>query len=434
MTYSFLTDPIFGCDEIRELLDDRAITAAMIRTEVALARVQADLGIIPEPSARAIMTALKDVEVEANLLGLGVKNEGVPVPALLSALREQLDPGDADWLHYGATSQDIVDTAMCLNFGAAQRVVGSKLTAVLDALEAKSDTHAQTLMLARTRGQLATPISFGLRLAQCAQPLIGLEAELSDVKRVALRVQFGGGSGSRSVLGEHGAVVAAKLAEELDLMDSPPWHTDRSGMRRLANWMSRCIAALAKIGRDFSIASRGEVGELHPANGGGSSTMPHKSNPVTAEALQSIAAVAVAFEAGLAASAVHAEERDGVMWPVEWALMPQLFEAAGAALNHALRLLDAMRVNVGGMRARVDEVPAVRSEAAVFALSSKLGRVAASEIVKDALKAGTRLEDVLTEHGDSEALLAISDAAFLNASTAMIRQIFSARNGGGSNA
>lgn len=434
MRSNFLTDPIFGHPPIQRALGDRAISTAMVRTEVALARAQSELDIIPKSSALAIEVELKDANVASDVLAQGVGQAGVPVPAMVQALRKRLTSEDADWLHFGATSQDIVDTAMCVCFDDALSILSADLATLIDNLEHQAAAHAQTLMLARTRGQLATPISFGLRLAQWAQPLIGLEAEVPDIRRAALRVQFGGASGSRNVLGDQGAAVAAQFADKLGLAVSPPWHTDRSGMRRLANWMSRCIAALAKIGRDFAIASRGEVEELHAANGGGSSTMPHKSNPVTAEALQSIAAVAVAYEAGLAASAVHAEERDGVMWPVEWALMPQLFEAAGAAFNHALRLLDAMRVNVDGMRARLDKMPAVRSEAAVFALSSKLGRVAASEIVKDALKAGTRLEDVLTEHGDPDALLAISDAAFLNASTAMIRQIFSARNGGGSNA
>ncbi len=427
MPTRFLTDPIFGDGSIQAVLDDTAVMAAMVRTEIALARAQAELDIVPKPSAQAIASELDGYEVPTQALSQGVRDAGVPVPALVQTLRTRLNARDADWLHFGATSQDIVDTAMCLCLRDAMDILGGNLAALIDSLAQHATSHERTLMLARTRGQLATPISFGLRLAQWAQPLIALEAELPEIRQTALRVQFGGASGSRNVLGDQGRALTTGLAKELGLSDSPPWHTDRSGLRRLTNWASRCIAALAKIGRDFAIAARGEVRELSTSQGGGSSTMPHKSNPVTAEALQSIAALAVAYEAGLAASAVHAEERDGVMWPLEWVLIPQLFEATGAAFGHAQRLLDAMGVNADVMRAQVNDIPAVRSEAAVFALSSKLGRVAATQIVKDALKAGQDLEEVLADHGDTDTHKAISDKSFLDPSAAMVRQIFGAR-------
>lgn len=188
-------------------------------------------------------------------------------------------------------------------------------------------------------------------------------------------MQFGGASGSRSVLGSKGAEVAARLAADLGLSDSPPWHTDRSGFRRLSGWLARLLAALAKIGRDFATSSMREVAEFRAAKGDASSTKPHKSNPMTAEALQSLSAVAIACEAGLGSSAVHADDRDGAMWPVEWALMPCLFEAAGASLDHARRLLDTMVVDAAAMRTRIDTVPEVKAEAAVFALADVVGRV-----------------------------------------------------------
>ena len=430
MVTGFLTDPIFGHIQIRGFLDDQAVAAAMVRTEVALAQVQADLDIVPRASAMAIAAGLEGIEVCPRLLAEGVVATGVPVPALVTKLRGRLAPKDADWLHYGATSQDIADTAMCLCFDAAMIELRAKLEAVIEALEALSHKHADTMMLARTRGQLATPISFGLRIAQWAQPLIGLEDELDSIRRTVLRVQFGGASGSRSVLGGQGADVGAGLAEYLGLADGPPWHTDRSGIRRLANWLSRCIAGLAKIGRDLAISSRGEISELRTSSGGGSSTMPHKANPVAAEALQSVAAIAVACEAGLSASAVHAEERDGGMWAVEWALMPPLFEATGAALDHAQILLDTLVVDIGRMRARIDAAPEVRSEAAVFSLSAKLGRVAAEKIVSEGLRKGRSLNDVLAEHGGDEARIAIQDAGFLEPAAAAARQIFGTRTKG----
>lgn len=422
-----LSDPIFQSAKMQQTFGDQAFVAAMVRVEIALAQVQAALGIVPKASAAAILETLGQAEVPHAALSESVAVSGVPVPALVDALRGHLAPEHADWIHFGATSQDIVDTAMALCFKSALGDIGRALAEVLDRLETFSSAHADTLMLARTRGQLATPISFGLRVAQWAQPLIALEAELAEVTRAAVRVQFGGASGSRSVLGDKGALVSAGLASELGLADGPPWHTDRSGVRRLSNWLSRCVSALAKIGRDISIGSRGEISELRVSGSGQSSTMPHKSNPVAAEALQSVGVMAVACEAGLAASAVHAEERDGAMWPVEWVLMPQLFGATGAALGHAQRLIASLEVNEAGMKAGIDAVPAVHSEAAVFALAAKKGRAEASRIVKEAVENDDDLSDVLDKHGGADLKRCIEGAAYLAPAQALAREIFARR-------
>lgn len=150
----------------------------MVRVEIALARVEADLGLIRRASGRAMDLGLRGVEVSADLLAESVRSAGVPVPGLADALRAKLSPEDADCLHHGATSLDIVDTALCLCFGTALDEIAGELGALIGVLEALSLAHAGMLMLARTRGQLATPNTFGLRLAQWAQPLIELEGEL----------------------------------------------------------------------------------------------------------------------------------------------------------------------------------------------------------------------------------------------------------------
>lgn len=427
MTPLFLNAPIFGDSEIRECLNDQAFASAMVDVEIALVRAQAELGIVPKDLACAIAEKLKDVKVPLTDLGDGVSSAGVPVPVLLTALRAHLTPQEADWLHFGATSQDVVDTAMCLCLGRALEVFSGRLSGLIDGLEKVANQHAETMMLARTRGQLATPISFGARVAQWAQPLIGLEAEVSEIRRVALRIQLGGASGTRNVFAAKGAEIAMLMAKDLGLETAAPWHADRGGMRRLANWMARCIAATAKFGRDFAISSRGEIQELRPQSGGGSSTMPHKSNPIKAEALQSVAAVAVACEAGLSAASVHCEERDGAMWPVEWLMLPLLSESTGAALVHAQDLLESMVVNADQMRARIEDIPAVHSEAAVFALAPTLGRAKAGQLVKEALSNGESLEALLREHGDDATQSALSDQAYAQPAASAVKQIFAAR-------
>ncbi|MEL6210321.1 MAG: lyase family protein, partial [Pseudomonadota bacterium] len=292
---------------------------------------------------------------------------------------------------------------------------------------ALSETHAHTLMLARTRGQLATPITFGLRVSQWAQPLIGLEAELDGLQQEALRVQLGGASGSRSVFGAAADEIAGLMATELALASGPPWHTDRSAVRRLAEWLGRLVTATGKIGRDVSLAARGEVAELRLAASGSSSTMPHKSNPVLAEALQSLVPVAVGCQAGLAAAAVHAEERDGAAWSVEWALIPQLFELAGTALERAEKLIETLIVDVEAMRARATADPSVLAEAAVFALAAQVGRVEASRLVSAALASGLPLDAALEGQGGIDWAQALSDAGFTGPASRVAAQVFASR-------
>ncbi len=424
----FLAKAAFGHEPTRTCFADDAILAAMIRVEAALALAQADLGMIP-PSAAAAIAALGDgAAISIDVLSDGVRDAGVPVPALLGALRSKLDPADADWLHYGATSQDIVDTAFCLCFREGLDGLEDALGALIDALQVKSREFDTTPMLARTRGQLATPITAGLRVAEWAQPLITLEAELAGVRNAALRVQFGGASGSRNIVAPHGAAIAEAMAKALGLSDSPPWHTDRSGFLRLADWLNRLAGALGKIGTDLAISSRGEIGEMRAGASGGSSTMPHKSNPVTAEALQSLAVLARTFHTGLMSAAVHAEERDGVMWPVEWAFFPALFEVAGASLANTTTLMATLTVNATAMQARIDDNPGVMAEAAVFALSTSLGVVEAKRIVGEALSADEPFLQAVAARSSFNWSAWDPNAASVAAAQSVSEQIFAARN------
>lgn len=426
-TNSLLTHAIFGHAGLKTRFDDDALVAALVRVEVALAEVQAELGLIPSPAALAIAALPRTHNVSASTLAEGVSQAGVPVPALVASLRQSLPEEAAEWLHFGATSQDVVDSALCLCYQAALEDIEKGLTALIDRLEELSLRHALTVMLGRTRGQLATPITFGLRVAQWAQPLIAMEAELPMLRRTALRVQLGGAAGSRMVMGDAGPEVARRLAVRLGLAKSAPWHTDRSGIRKIAWWLSELITATAKIGADVALLARGEIAEVSLAQGGRSSTMPHKSNPVIAEALQSLGAVAAATNAGLAASAVHSEERDGVNWPAEWALMPPLFEAVGAALSHTEKLLNSLDINKEAMAARIAETPEVKSEAAVFALAPLFGRSKASRLVAEALASDRPLLEALPNVPELDWAAALSEEAFTIPAAAVAEEIFAAR-------
>jgi len=424
---AFLTAPIFGNDAIRACLDDKAVAQAMVRVEVALASTQAAAGIVPQDAAQAISKLGASIDIQASDLAQGTATAGVPVPALLKVMRAELAPEFADWLHYGATSQDIIDTALCLCHRDVLDHLADTLGRNIDALEALSIMHRDTLMLGRTRGQLATPITFGLRVAQWAQPLIALEGELVQLRSAVLRVQLGGASGSRNTFGPAADDIAQGLANMLGLHNSAPWHTDRSGLGRLANWLGRLVEAGAKIGKDVGLSSRGEIGELRLTNGGGSSTMPHKSNPVTAEALQSLAVMALAYQAGISASAAHAEERDGVLWAAEWALLPMLCEVAGAAMAHTATLLAHLDVNTDTMRTRIDTMPEAKAEAIVFALAQDVGRVKAAKIVGQILTSGLPLIEALAAYPHVDWDTALSDSAFAEPAAQTAAHIFLAR-------
>lgn len=399
MVGTFLTDPIFGDMTIEAHFSDAAITRAMLAVEAALATAQAQQGVFPQEIAERIADASKNLTIHPTDLADGVNASGVPVPALVACLRNAVGSPASDFVHFGATSQDIVDTATVLCLREALKDLLARLTTVLEILQAASVTHRNTIMLARTRGQLATPTTIGLRIAQWANPLIGLEIEAETVQSGVLRVQLGGGSGNRTALGTNAKDISSRLAEVLQLSDGPPWHTNRDALHRLASWLMRVTSACGKIGTDIGIASRSEVMEIRAGTGGASSTMPHKSNPVASEALEAVAAAAQAVFAGFTASAVHREERDGAAWSLEWLFLPQLFSLTGSALSLAQAQTSSLTINKDAMRQRIDETPAVMAEAAVFALAPTIGRERASSEVRSALAAKEALGQALFQRG-----------------------------------
>ena len=420
---------LFGDPEIAACLDDSAHLAGLIRFEAALARVQAKLGVIPSDDGMALAKALDSVALAPEDLSGGTVSSGVPVPALVEKLRAALPEGPGQWLHWGATSQDVVDCAHILQYRASLEVLTARLGAVIDALDRQSRVHQSVVMAGRTRSQIATPITFGLRVAQWAQPLIAAEADLPGLRARLMRVQFGGASGANSAVAPHGPAIVAALAEELDLHPGPPWHTDRSGIQALGAWCGLVAGALEKFAADAILMARSEVGELVPGAGGGSSTMPQKSNPVGAEAIRTLAALTRSYRAGLAEAACPAEERDAAAWAMEWVLVPQMLLALGAGLRHA----EALAVQMAPRPERMAETLAAHSgvfaEAASFALAAHMPRAEAKALVKQASSSGAPLAEALSDLSpvtlDWPALL--SPEAVIDPCRSIADQIFAQR-------
>lgn len=360
---------LYADEELCRLLGDDSDVAHMIAFERALATVQGRLGVIPADAAGEIDAGLAEAQVDLADLAEGTRSAGVPVPALVAVLRKQLRAEAGSWLHWGATSQDVVDTAMILQAKAALELLGARLGKLIGILHGQSERHADLVMAGRTRSQIATPITLGYRIAQWAHPLIDAEIALPGVRHAVLKVQFGGASGLNGAIAPDGSSVSKALADELGLRDSPSWHVDRTSVLMIGAWLQQVSAGLAKMAGDLILLGRSDIGEVSCGRGGGSSTMPQKSNPIQAEAIVTLNGIVAAAQTGLATAATPSEERDGARWPLEWMMLPQMLIATGAALCHALAIAETLRPNADRIGATLDANPEIMAEAASFALA-----------------------------------------------------------------
>lgn len=373
---------LFADGDLTKLLADGSDVAHMIAFERALATVQGRLEIIPAQAAREISEKLADAKIEPANLAAGTRSAGVPVPALVAELRKQLSADAGAWLHWGATSQDVIDTALALQAKVALEILGARLEKLVDTLERQSERHADQLMAGRTRSQVSTPITLGYRIAQWAHPLIDAENALPALRSAVLRVQFGGASGINSAIAPDGTAVSVALALELGIEDSPSWHVNRTPILALAGWLQQVTSALAKMAGDLALSGRTDIAEVSSGTGGGSSTMPQKANPVQAETIQVLNSIAIAAQAGLAAAASPLEERDGTAWPLEWHFLPQMLLAAGAALMHAEELATSLQAHEANLAATLVSNPEIMAETASFVLARNgVSRAEAKDLV-----------------------------------------------------
>ncbi|KZM48713.1 lyase family protein [Labrenzia sp. OB1] len=390
---------LFADEDLLELLGDRSDVAHMVRFERALAKVQGRLGIIPQDAAQAIEDRLKDADIDPATLKSGTQSAGVPVPALVAALRKTAGEEAGQWLHWGATSQDVMDSAAALQNRAGLNILQSRLVRLIDTLETQSQRNADRLLAGRTRSQIATPITFGYRIAQWAHPLIDAENVLPSLNSSVLRVQFGGASGINSAIAPDGSAVSAALAEELGLEDSPSWHVNRTPVLMLAGWLLQVCAGLAKMAGDLVLLGRSDIAEVSSGTGGGSSTMPQKANPVQAETIQALHRIAIAAKAGLAAAADPVEERDGAKWPLEWMFLPQMLLATGTALGHAQELAASLKPHDDTLDASLAANPEIMAEAASFLLARNgVSRAQAKELVAAAASGSAPFAETLAKN------------------------------------
>jgi 3-carboxy-cis,cis-muconate cycloisomerase len=328
-----------GDPEIEALLADAAQVAAMVRFEVALAHAEAEAGLISAEAAATIASGLSGFEPDWDELAIGMARDGVVVPALLGQMRPRIAAPHAEALHKGATSQDAIDTALVLQLADVIAILLARLTGLLDALDGLEERHGTQPLMAHTRMQQALPFTVRAKLATWSAPLRRHLAALQAVRRSLLVIQLGGPIGDRSSFGRHGEAVARALARHLDLGLAEPWQSARDPLIGFGSLLTSLTGTLGKIGADVTLLAQNEIGAVTLARGGGSSSMAHKSNPVSAEVLVALARYNAGLLGALQQSMVHESERSGAAWTLEWLALPPIVISAGASLRLANQLM-----------------------------------------------------------------------------------------------
>jgi 3-carboxy-cis,cis-muconate cycloisomerase len=382
--------PIFVPDAIREAVSSRAWLQAMLDAERALAAAQARAGVIPQDAASAIAEVCRAERFDAEQIGHQGRAAGNPVVPLVAALRE-MAPGDSGgFVHWGATSQDVLDTAAVLVARHALELIGAELDGAAAACARLADEHRSTLMAARTLLQQALPTTFGLKSAGWLIELLDAREAL-DRCSAELPVQLGGAAGTLAAFGPDGLNVLHGFAQELQLaVPTVPWHSNRVRIAALGAMLAINAGALGKIALDVELLSQTEVGEVSEPITGGSSTMPHKRNPVGSILTRACARRARALAGGLIDSMEHEHERAAGAWQAEWESFGEALAMTGGAASAMHSVLDGLEVNVERMRANLDRSEGLLlAEHAVFVLARKRGRSEAKRIVDAAVELGS---------------------------------------------
>ena len=402
MTEQGLLSGLFSHGPVAAQTSDVALLQAMLDVEVALMRALARAGLAPAQAATEVAQAADASSFDVAAIGRGTADTGTPVPAMLSALRSRLSDEAAAHLHQGATSQDVVDTGLMLVAQRALAPLLDDLGAAADACAELAERHRSTLAPGRTLLQQALPLTFGIKTATWLSGLDGSCAELVEVREHVLAVQLFGAVGTLAALGDRGLEVMSAVAEELGLAEPAlGWHTIRLRPARCSAALGSALGVMGKVARDVVLLAQTEVAEAAEGAGegrGGSSTMPHKRNPVGAVAVIACAQRAPGLVATILGAMGQEHERAAGAWQSEWEPFLELLRLAGSAAATLRELLEGLDVDADRMRADLDATgELVMSESVAAALSESIGRPAAQELVAAAAAASARSDRAFRE-------------------------------------
>ncbi|WP_436348582.1 adenylosuccinate lyase [Natronorubrum sp. FCH18a] len=388
-THGHLFKNAFGTPEIREVFTEEAYVDRFMRVEAALARAQADIGVIPEAAAEEITNTASVEHIDLEDVERRIEEIDLFTVAIIQTWKEEI--GDhGEYIHWGATSQDIADMALLELIREGLSVLETDIEAVGDALEILAETHAETPMVGRTHHVHALPITFGLKAANWLDEFTRDRDRLESAVERVEALQFFGAVGTLASLGEDALEVQERFAEELELtVPATAWHSSRDRFVELANAFASMGATLGRIARQVLVLGREEIGELaEPIDDGqvGSSTMPHKRNPIKTERNLGLAALLRGHASTMQTLNDGHDERDAGLWYAEYALIPEAFCYLSRALRNSREVLTELVVDAEAMQENLEHHDGlVTSEALMMALADTVGRQTAHELVYDAV-------------------------------------------------
>jgi 3-carboxy-cis,cis-muconate cycloisomerase len=409
-----LMESLATTEPLAAVFADDSVLEAMLKFETALARCEARLGIIPAVAARAIAAAASVDSLDPAALARETLRAGTPAIPLVQALTRQVrkrNSAAAGFVHWGATSQDVADTALILLLKRVQALLEPDLDRVEAALRRLARRHRRTIMLSRTLLQAASPTTFGLKAAGWLGAIHRSRARLEAAFQESLVLEFGGAAGTLAALGKKGTVLGKALARELGLgLPDAPWHAHRD---RLAALLCACgviTGALGKMARDLSLLMQTEVGETAEGSAqgrGGSSTMPHKHNPVGCALTLATATRLPGLVSSFLSGMPQEHERGLGGWQAEWPIVAQAVQATGLAVASMAEVAEGLTVNAARMRANVQATRGVVfAERAMMLAGAKLGRDSAYRVLEEATNRSRReqrsLREVLAEMPEVE--------------------------------
>lgn len=418
---SSLLGPLFSSASMRAVMSDTARLQRMLDVERALARAEASLGLIPRTAAKPIGDCCQADRFDIAALGdaaVASGNIAIPLVKALTAAVRKRDAKAAGYVHWGATSQDIIDTALVLDLRAAIDVLLKDIDRATSAFSKIAAKHRKTPSVARTWLQHALPMPFGLKIAGYASALARSRARLKRLRHEALVLQFGGAAGTLAALGKRGFDVAAKLAGELKLpLPDAPWHSHRDRLGEVAAALAILSGTCGKIARDVSLLMQTEIGEVSEPTApdrGGSSTMPHKKNPVASASALACAQIAPHLAATILAAEIQEHERSAGAWAAEWPVFPALALVTSGALSSVVDIAEGLDVDPERMRANLDATHGlIMAEAVAMKLAEKIGKADAHALIENASRkaaSGKRhLKDILLADANVTATIKASE-------------------------
>ncbi len=424
-----LFDAYFTQPAMRQVFSDAGRVQGMLDFEAALSRAEARVGLIPHAVVADIEQQCQAALFDFDELAIAIGSAGNSAIPLVKALGKRIaahNPEAERYVHMGATSQDVMDSGLVLQLRQAIVLLERDLEQLAGHLAAQAQRYADTPLAGRTWLQQATPVTLGMKIAGWLGAVTRHRQRLAELKPRLLSLQFGGASGSLAALGEQAFDVAQALADELDLtLPEQPWHTQRDRLVEFASLLGLLAGSLGKLGRDISLLMQTEVGEVFEPSApgkGGSSTMPHKRNPVGAAVLISAATRAPGLVATMLAAMPQEHERSLGLWHAEWETLPQLCCLVSGALQQALLVVPGLEVDAQRLRANLESTQGlVLAEAVSIALSRCVGRDAAHHLIEQscrrAVEQGAHLRQVLgdnpqvTEHLSADELDRLLDPA-----------------------